>query len=54
MHPKNLSMHLPLGLAAPNGSRRLTPNGLYTLRCESCGFTFSVGTVRKREGTGAS
>jgi len=31
-------------------SRRLVPKGTYTLGCEDCGFTFSVGTLRKREG----
>jgi len=30
-------------------SRRLVANGLYTLSCETCGFTFSVGTVRKEQ-----
>jgi Zn finger protein HypA/HybF involved in hydrogenase expression len=30
-------------------SRKLTQRGSYTLGCENCGFTFSVGTVRKRE-----
>ncbi|MDH5795105.1 MAG: hypothetical protein OEZ24_03250 [Candidatus Bathyarchaeota archaeon] len=30
-------------------SKKLSPKGTYTIGCESCGFTFSVGTVRKRE-----
>jgi len=30
-------------------SRRLRPTGPYTLGCENCGFTFSVGTVKKRQ-----
>jgi transposase-like protein len=29
-------------------SRRLKPTGRYTIGCENCGFTFSVGTVAKR------
>ena len=31
-------------------SKRLAQRGTYTLGCENCSFTFSVGTVRKREG----
>jgi len=30
-------------------SRKLAQKGTYTLGCEDCGFTFSVGTLRKRE-----
>jgi ribosomal protein L37AE/L43A len=29
-------------------SRRLRPTGSYTLGCENCGFSFSIGTVSKR------
>jgi len=29
--------------------RRLKPTGPYTLECETCGFSFSIGTVAKRE-----
>jgi len=29
--------------------RRLKPTGPYTLECEICGFSFSIGTVAKRE-----
>jgi hypothetical protein len=29
-------------------SRRLKPTGRYTIGCENCGFTFSVGMVAKR------
>jgi len=29
--------------------RKLKPTGSYTLGCENCGFTFSVGTMRRRE-----
>ncbi|MCD6537254.1 hypothetical protein J7L18_01400 [Candidatus Bathyarchaeota archaeon] len=29
-------------------SRRLRPTGRYTITCENCGFTFSVGAVTKR------
>jgi len=31
-------------------SRRLKPTGRYTITCENCGFTFSVGAVTKRVG----
>lgn len=30
-------------------SRRLKVTGSYNLGCEVCGFTFSVGVMRKRE-----
>jgi cytochrome c-type biogenesis protein CcmH/NrfF len=30
-------------------SRRLKASGPYTLECENCGFTFSVGVVKARE-----
>jgi hypothetical protein len=29
--------------------RKLKPTGNYSLGCENCGFTFSVGTVKRRE-----
>jgi len=29
-------------------SRRLKPTGRYTIGCENCGFTFSVGMVAKK------
>jgi hypothetical protein len=41
---------LAIRLSCPKcRSRRLKPTGRYTIGCENCGFTFSVGTVRKRE-----
>jgi hypothetical protein len=30
-------------------SRRLKPTGRYTISCENCGFTFSIGVVTKRQ-----
>ncbi|MCS7120219.1 MAG: hypothetical protein RMJ07_01235 [Nitrososphaerota archaeon] len=30
-------------------SRSLKASGPYTIECESCGFTFSVGVVKARE-----
>ncbi len=30
-------------------SRRLKQTGRYTIGCDNCGFTFSVGTVSKKQ-----
>jgi len=30
-------------------SRRLRPTGRYTIGCDNCGFTFSVGVVTKKQ-----
>jgi hypothetical protein len=48
--PEEATPSLASQLTCPKcRSRKLKPMGSYTLGCEVCGFTFSVGVVRKRE-----
>ena len=48
--PEEATTSLASQLTCPKcRSRNLKPSGSYTLGCEVCGFTFSVGVVRRRE-----
>jgi hypothetical protein len=48
--PEEATTSLASQLTCPKcRSRKLKPTGSYTLGCEVCGFTFSVGVVRRRE-----
>ena len=41
---------LSLRLSCPKcRTRRLKPTGRYTLECDVCGFSFSIGSVRRKE-----
>jgi hypothetical protein len=48
--PEEATTTLASQLTCPKcRQRRLKPTGDYTLGCENCGFTFSVGVMKKRE-----
>ena len=48
--PQEVTPDLASQLTCPKcRSRKLKVTGSYNLGCEVCGFTFSVGVMRKRE-----
>jgi len=47
-HTISPAKELSSQLACPKcGSRDLEPVGFYTIRCRTCGFTFSVGSIER-------